>query len=529
MIAALALLMSVIINPTQIDSDQEASRYFLPYQLKWIQDESRLKIWEKSFRIGATWGDAFLNVRKRLRFPKRDYLFATRDHPSALEYMSTCKQFCDAYNLTRYIVSSGVDDVTVPKFDENGKDTGFTEEVKIGRITFDNGSRILAFSSNPNAMLVYGGDVGLDEFPRHRQPEPLYQVAQARVTWGFDLATWGSHFGNDTLFYRMALDARAGKGGWSHHFTTIEDAVAQGLVEKINQTRGTTFTREGFIQDCKNRSRDEATYQEAYMCNPKGGTAAIVNWAQIELCRFDYEAERVHLEDSQIKELFGEFRPELKIARDAKIHEFLESAFPKLVAEVQHHTLGYDVAASGQGDLASIYVDRVEGPVSSATGLLTFRTDDWDFHDVATHWFMDRVIAVRGAGDKTGLGSKVCWELEKDYPGRFVGVNFSTSKSDLGFALMNRLSTAEKRWPKDKAWDDVATDYYCLRKTFVGKKWVFTAGTNQLNAASHADIAWSGSLSDFGGLTPGYLGDTEDIQGWGRDRLGARNERQLEG
>jgi phage FluMu gp28-like protein len=496
MIAALALLMSVLINPSQIETAEPDSRYFLKHQLDWIADEARLKQWEKSFRIGATFGDGFLNVRKRLRFAKRDYLFATRDHPSALEYMGICQQFCDVYNLTRFIVSSGVDDITVPKFDENGKDTGFTEEVKIGRITFDNGSRILAFSSNPNAMLVFGGDVGLDEFPRHRHAEQLYQVAQARVTWGYDLAMWGSHFGNDTLFYRIALDARAGKGGWSHHMTTIEDAVRMGLVEKINETRGTNFTREGFIQDCKNRSRDEATYQEAYMCNPKGGTAAIVPWSNIELCRVEVQAERVHLEASQIKELFGEFKPETKIARDGKIHEFLAGAFPRLLAETARHSLGYDVACTGQGDLASVYVDRIEGPVSTAAGLLTFRTDDWDFHDVATRWFMERVVAIRGAGDKTGLGAKICWELERHFVGRFVGVNFSSSKSDLGFALMNRLSTAEKRWPKDKAWDDVATDYYALRKTFVGQKWVFTAGTNQLNAASHCDIAWSGALSD---------------------------------
>ncbi|MDR1279336.1 MAG: hypothetical protein LBK99_00750 [Opitutaceae bacterium] len=520
----LTLLMSILINPGKLDSDRESSRYFLRHQLDWIEDEERMKIWEKSFRIGATWADGFLNVRKRLSFASRDYLFATRDQPSALEYMATCKQFCEVYNLTRHIVSSGIDDVTVPKF-LDGKDTGFTEEIKIARITFDNKSRILAFSSNPNAMLVYGGDVGLDEFPRHQRAEELYQVAQARVTWGFDLAMWGSHFGNDTLFYRIALDARAGKGGWSHHFTTIEDAVRMGLAEKINETRGTTFTREGFIADCKKRARDEATYQEAYMCNPKGGTAAIVPWSNIELCRVEVEAERVHLEATQIKDLFGEFRPETKIARDARIHEFLTGAFPRLLASTARHSLGYDVAASGQGDLAAIYVDRIEAAVSTAAGLLTFRTDDWDFHDVVTRWFMDRVVAVRGAGDKTGLGAKICWELEKHYLGRFTGVNFASSKSDLGFALMNRLATAEKRWSSDKEWDDVATDYFALRKTFVGKKWVFTAGTNQLNQASHCDIGWAGALSDEAGKNASYVGALEDIRTWGRDRSDRSEER----
>lgn len=485
--------MSVVINPSQIESDRAASRYFLQPQLDWIEDQSRLTIWEKSFRIGATYADAFKNVRKRLVHEKRDYLFATRDQPSALEYMETCRQFCEVFNLTKNIVSHGVDIEAIPVHDASGKPTGFTEDVKIGKIVFDNGSRIIAFSSNPNAMLVYGGDVGLDEFPRHGRAEELYQVAQARVTWGYDLSMWGSHFGNDTLFYRIALDARAGKGGWSHHFTTIEDAVRAGLVEKINETRGTTFTREGFLQDCRNRARDEATYQEAYMCNPKGGTAAIVNWSQIELCAADYEAERCHLESEQIVALFGKFSPATQAARERRIIDYLAKAFPLLISTPGRHALGYDVAASGEGDLAAIYTDRVEAGLLRAAALLTFRTDDWDFHKVATRFFMRGVAGLTAAGDETGLGRQVCWELAQDFPGQFLPVNFASSKHDMFFSLMGQLATAEKRWPRK--WQDVSADYFAFRKIHDGGKWRFVAGNNPLNAASHGDMATGGCLS----------------------------------
>lgn len=493
LLLTLFTLMSVSINPSQIESESAASRYFLRHQLDWIQDESRMKIWEKSFRIGATYADAFLNVRKRLVHGKRDYLFATRDHPSALEYMDICKTFCEVFNLTKNIVSHGVDDVQVPVHDANGKPTGFTEEIKIGKIVFDNGSRILAFSSNPNAMLVYGGDVGLDEFPRHGRAEELYQIAQARVTWGYDLSMWGSHFGNDTLFYRIALDARAGKGGWSHHFTTIEDAVRFGLVEKINETRGTTFTRDGFLADCKNRARDEATYQESYMCNPKGGTAAIVNWSQIELCATDYEAERCHLEAAQIETLFGRFDPTRQSSREAKITDYLAKAFPQLIATPGRHALGYDVAASGQGDLACLYADRISGGEARAAGVLTFRTDDWDFHKVASRFFMRRVAGLSAAGDETGLGRQVCWELAQDFPGQFTPVNFASLKHDMFFSLMGQLATAEKRWPR--SWQDVSADYFSFRKIHDGGKWRFVAGDNPLNPASHGDIATGGALA----------------------------------
>jgi phage FluMu gp28-like protein len=521
----LLLFMAAILTST-IDKPAALSRYFLPYQLEWIEDGSRLKQWEKSFRIGATWADGFANVRKRLMHAKRDYLFATKDWPSALEYMSACKQFCDVFGVAKSIVSHGEELVTVPIFDQDKKDTGFTQEIKMGVIKFDNASRIIAFTSNPNAMLVYGGDVGLDEFPRHQRAQELYDIAQARVTWGYDLAMWGSHKGNDTLFYQIALDARKGKGGWSHHFTTIEDAVAQGLVEKINQTRGTSFTREEFIADCKQRARDEATYQEAYMCNPKGGTACIVNWSQIEQCMMKYQAERLHLEALQIEQLFGRFNPATRDVREMRIKQFLDAAFPKLFDTPGHHNLGYDVAASGQGDLAALYVDRKQDQTAQAHGLLTWRTDDWDFHDVVTHHFMDRLTAVRGAGDKTGLGMKICWELEQDYPDRFEGVNFASEKHEMGFALMNQLSTAEKRWPGE--WQDVATDYFALRKTHTGKKWIFSEGTNNLMEYSHCDVAWAGALATRAGSIARYLGSAADIQAWGKPR-GQSSNRGLEG
>ncbi|MCX6952904.1 MAG: hypothetical protein NTV51_12180 [Verrucomicrobia bacterium] len=514
------LFMAAILTST-LDNAKAQSRYLLPYQLAWVEDESRLKQWEKSFRIGATWGDAFGNVRKRLTHAKRDYLFATKDWPSALEYMTACKQFCEVFGVAKTMVTHGEELVTVPIFDQEQKDTGFTQEVKMGVIKFDNGSRIIAFTSNPNAMLVYGGDVGLDEFPRHQRAQELYDIAQARVTWGYDLAMWGSHKGNDTLFYQIALDARKGKGGWSHHFTTIEDAVAQGLVEKINETRGTTFTRQGFIDDCRKRARTEETYQEAYMCNPKGGTACIVNWSQMELCMANYTGERLHLENRQIEQIFGKYRNETRDERARKIERFLDGAFPQLFGKTARHNLGYDVAASGEGDLAAIYVDEKDAAAAWLRGLFTFRTDDWDFHDVVTHHFMRRVTAVRGGGDKTGLGMKICWELEQHFQGRFEGHNFASQKHEMGFTLMNQLATAEKRFPRE--WQDVAADFFALRKTHTGKKWIFSEGTNNLLDFSHCDIAWGGALASRAGQQVGYQGATEDIQAWGSPRGGGRN------
>src|SRR6266576_3994738 len=200
-----------------LDSDSKLSKNFMPHQVAWIQAEKAIHnqrkqavaLAEKSVRIGWTYADAFKNVRKRLWFKDRDYLFATKDYLSALEYVRQCYKFAEIFNLTKSIPSHGEEDLSVNQLDEHGHPSGVVEQVKVGVIKFDNGSRIIAFSANPQAMAVYGGDVGLDEFAKHPSPQLLWETAQGRITWGYDMAVWSAHDGDDTLFYRFAQEARA--------------------------------------------------------------------------------------------------------------------------------------------------------------------------------------------------------------------------------------------------------------------------------------------------------------------------------
>src|SRR3954471_4943645 len=225
--------MKLFTKPS-IDSEKHLSSTFLPYQVKWILDDSPLRLAEKSVRIGWTYCDAFKNVRKRLHHHQRDYLFSSKDQSTAIEYIQTCYRFCELYDYTRSVLSHGIEDWRMPIY-KDGKNTGFTEETKVGVIKFDNHSRIISFSSNPHALRAYGGDVGLDEFAFHARPEELCASASGRITWGFDLALLSSHNGTDSLFYTFSREAPQRKGGWSHYRVTLLDAIDSGLVEKINQ------------------------------------------------------------------------------------------------------------------------------------------------------------------------------------------------------------------------------------------------------------------------------------------------------
>ena len=502
--------MAAILPGIKIDSDATLARYFLPYQLQWIEDDSTMRLAEKSVRIGWTYCDAFKNVRKRLRHPNRDYLFATKDQQSAVEYLSQCQKFAELFNFTRSIISTGEDSMKVDSKDADGK--SFVEEVKFGYMKFDNGSRIIAFSANPYAMAVFGGDVGLDEFAKHQRAEKLWETAQGRITWGYDIGVWSAHDGTDTLFYQFSKEAAAGKGGWSHYRVTMQDAVDMGLVEKINAVSGKQQTREDFIQDCKNRARLPEIYEQAYNCNPSGSASAIVPWASIIQCRVDRQIDRMHMEAGQITEMFGDFTKETEKARQIKIAEFIKSSFAKTFNNPQLYRLGFDVAASGEGDLACIWVDRKETSQLKLDALFTCRTSDWDFLETVLWTMLKNLSAVQGCGAETGLGRQICWRTTGQFPNQFEGVNFSSSKHDMGFALMNQLSTAEKIFPTDH--DDVAQDFFSLRKVYSGGKWKFLEGRNNLNPNSHCDMAWAGALaSKADGNAGGATGGFESIPG----------------
>ena len=273
------------------------------------------------------------------------------------------------------------------------------------------------------------------------------------------------------------------------------DALEMGLLKMINRVRGTFLSAGQFLADCKSRAGLPGVYEQSYLCEPAPSAAGIVEWGAIERCRSDYKIQRVHLEADDILKQFGGFTPAGQYERAQRIREFIHRHFLPLFqnGKTAMHRAGFDVAASGEGNLTVIYIDEQKGAQLWLRGLFTCRTEDWDFIKTVLFAFMQELRYMRMAGDETGLGTQICWEAAKAFPGRFICVNFASRKHDIGFSLMNQLSVAEKHFPRSE--NDIATDYFALRKAFHGSRWIFSEGPNNLNPASHCDIAWAGGLA----------------------------------
>src|SRR3954462_7945948 len=108
--------------------------YFLPYQVKWINDPSPVSIGEKSRRIGWTYASAYRAVDRRVRLGTNLY-FSSADLSTAREFIDYCRKWADLLNAAA----------------RESVEENLIEDEKITSLvlTFANGGRIVAGSSNP--------------------------------------------------------------------------------------------------------------------------------------------------------------------------------------------------------------------------------------------------------------------------------------------------------------------------------------------------------------------------------------------
>lgn len=491
--------MHLVTSP-DIESDNALSRYLCPYQVEGVLCEADLQVTEKANRIGWTWLDALKNVRLRLMHKKRDYLFTTQNWNGALEYGQYLHFWLNIYNLGRFLISTSTETMTFMRETADGRKVAVEE--KVGVFKFDGGSRIILFSSAPWALQTFEGDVGWDEAAFHDQQEKMWAAISTRLQWGYKASVWSAHNGVGSWFNQVLLKiAKEPGSGWHHRKITIYDAIKDGIVAKINERSGKQQTEEEFLASCRKRALTPEIFAERFECAPSDAGTNLAPWSVIE--RACTQSILRHHVDNDIARTFGsahDCTTDAQImARMKRMKDYLRGLFAPLLMERHNYRLGFDVAASGEGDLGSIWLSRKVGTRLQQAALLTTQTDDWHFINAAVDFFMTELPGIKGCGDKTGLGREVTWKMEQKHSGRFEGVIFSkSSKGDMGARLMNLLTSAQFEIAKvgsEQQNADIGMDLFSLQRHSDGGGITFTETQNPLNSASHCDIAWSAALA----------------------------------
>lgn len=256
-----------------------SSKRLLPYQAKWVEDNARLKIAEKSRQIGWTWGTAFgLVRRKSVKGASLDAWVSSRDEIMARLFLEDCKTFAG-------ILKVGADDLGQQIIDKD-KNTAYV-------LGFANGLRIHSMSSNPDAQAGKRGDRVLDEFALHPDPRKLYAIAYPGITWGGSMEIFSTHRGSANFFNELIQEIKH-KGNpkqFSLHRVTLQDALDQGFLFKLQQKLAAGDERHemdeaAYFDFIKRGCPDEETFQQEYMCVPSDDNSAFLSYDLIATCEY---------------------------------------------------------------------------------------------------------------------------------------------------------------------------------------------------------------------------------------------------
>lgn len=248
---------------------------FLPYQKAWIEDKSQVKLCEKSRRIGLTWAQAAADVLCAATEGREgmDVLYISFNQDMTREYIETCANWAKAYGK----VAGEVGEVVLKDGDER--------EIKAFRIDFASGHKILALSSRPSNLRGKQGRVVIDEAAFVDNLPELLKAALALLMWGGQVVVISTHNGVDNAFNELVQDTLSGRFPYSRHRITLDDALADGLYQRICTVAKKTWTPEAeqaWRDDLIKTYGDGA--DEELFCIPNRSTGAYLTSALIEAC-----------------------------------------------------------------------------------------------------------------------------------------------------------------------------------------------------------------------------------------------------
>lgn len=210
-------------------------KVLLPYQQRWIADKSRIKVCEKSRRIGISWADAADAAIEASRANGASVFYLGFNKEMSEQYVRDVAEWAKAFSLA----ASAVEEFLFDDSDEDGD-----RSILAFRVRFASGHQVVALSSRPKNLRSKKGHIRIDEAAFHDDLDELLKAAIAILMWGGSVAIWSTHNGVDNPFNKIVKKIQAKELAYSLHRYTLQDAIAQGLYKRICLINGERWTLE---------------------------------------------------------------------------------------------------------------------------------------------------------------------------------------------------------------------------------------------------------------------------------------------
>ena len=187
----------------------------LPYQRRWVLDNSRFKIGVWSRQVGKSFATAFESGTDCIQNPHTDWLIMSAGQRQSDEWMLKALAVARACEAGL----EGTPLAGAAKFSASASE-----------IRFANGSRILSLPANPDTARGYSANLVLDEFAMHEADREVWAAIFPTITNELSgqkkIRVVSTPKGRGNKFAELWEE---GGAQWSRHKVTLDDAVAQGL------------------------------------------------------------------------------------------------------------------------------------------------------------------------------------------------------------------------------------------------------------------------------------------------------------
>lgn len=389
----------------QYPAEQRAPGVFLDFQGKWVTDRAQVKVMEKSRRIGLSWSEAEDAVECAAAESGMDVWYIGYTKDMAIEFILDCAQW--ASKMQGFVSDIEAGEEIFIDGDERQSVLKFS-------ITFASGHRITALSSAPRNLRGKQGRVIIDEAAFHTALAELLKAALALLIWGGEVRIISTHNGDENPFNTLVKDIRAGRVPYSLHRVTFDQALLDGLYQRVCTRTGKVWTAEGeakWAADIRAQYGDDA--EEELDCVPKNGTGSFLSRDLVERqMRHEWSVVR------DIRKPQFTFAPQYE--RESAILGWCEEVLLPLLKPLQARE---DVTSYLGGDFARTGDLSAFGPMLQARDLSRFIPFFVELRGMPFRqqlqvlWFiMDHLPRFIGAAlDARGLGMQMAEETAQRY------------------------------------------------------------------------------------------------------------------
>lgn len=326
------------------------SSLLLPYQVRWVDDRSAVKVCVKSRRIGITWATGYEAVEGAAldkREGGQDFWYMTYAEDDAKEFVQDAESWTRAAGL-----ACEHDEVTLEGSDaaelfllRDGQTS-----IKVKSIEYRSGNRVTVLPALPRKLRGKGGVLCVDEADSFPDLQAALEAGHAFRMWGGRLMFISTMGDVDGEFCRLIEDIRGGRNGregWSLHQITLLDAVAEGLYRRICERTHQDWSPEEEQQWIADLLATDGAETE-FLCVPRRSGGQYLPRALVEPCTADTPVLRF--------EAPADFMQLHEHERDVQIDRWLEVvglALSRLPKD-KPHFIGEDFGRSS--DMTSIAI-----------------------------------------------------------------------------------------------------------------------------------------------------------------------------